>query len=84
MEALRAVEEGFSPMSMFGRLGFLLLLLLSAPAIADEVEMGRGVVCDMQKQAERLGSLINEDAEVALQTGAPVASVSVQSRSCRP
>ena len=53
-------------MSILGRLGFL-LLLLSAPALADEVETGRGAVCDTQKQAERLASLITEEAEVALQ-----------------
>jgi hypothetical protein len=53
-------------MSILGRLGFL-LVLLSAPAVADEVEMGRGAVCDTQKQAERLASLMTEEAEVALQ-----------------
>jgi hypothetical protein len=52
---------------MLGRVGFL-FLLLSAPACADEVEMGRGAVCDTQKQAERLASLITENAEIALQT----------------
>jgi hypothetical protein len=30
--------------------------------------MGRGAVCDTQKQAERLASLITEGADVALQT----------------
>ncbi|HEY7300559.1 MAG TPA: hypothetical protein VH684_21895 [Xanthobacteraceae bacterium] len=53
-------------MSILGRLGFL-LLLLSAPAFADEVEMGRGAVCDTQEQAERLASLLTEEAEAALQ-----------------
>ena len=51
-----------------GRLGLLLLLLLSAPALGDEVEMGKGAVCDTQKQAERLASLMAEEAEVALRT----------------
>ena len=53
--------------SLVGRLG-LLLLLLSAPALADEVQMGRGAVCDTQKQAERLASLMADDAKIALQT----------------
>jgi hypothetical protein len=55
-------------LSILCRFGLLFLLLLSAPALGDEVEMGRGAVCDTQKQAERLASLITEDAEVALQT----------------
>lgn len=56
-------------MSILGRLGFVFLLLLAAPAArADEVEMGTGAVCDTQKQAEHLASLITEDAAVALQT----------------
>jgi len=55
-------------MSMLGRLGFLLLLLFSPPALADEAEMGRGAVCDTQLQAERLASLMTENADVALQT----------------
>jgi hypothetical protein len=54
--------------SLAGCLGLLLLLLLSAPALADEVQMGRGAVCDTQKQAERLASLMADDAEIALQT----------------
>jgi hypothetical protein len=55
-------------MSILGRLGLLVLLLFSAPVLAHEVEMGRGAVCDTQKQAERLASLIIDDAEVALRT----------------
>jgi hypothetical protein len=54
--------------SLVGRLRFLLLLLLSAPALGDEVQMGKGAVCDTQKQAERLASLMAEDAEIALRT----------------
>ena len=35
-----------------GRFGLLLSLLVSsAPALADEVETGRGALCDMQKRA---------------------------------
>jgi hypothetical protein len=54
--------------SWVGCLGLLSLLLLSAPALAQEVEMSRGAVCDTHKQAERLASLMAEDAEIALQT----------------
>jgi hypothetical protein len=54
--------------SLVGRLGLLSLLLLSAPAVGHEAEMGTGAVCDTQSQAERLASLMAEDAEVALQT----------------
>ena len=54
--------------SLVGRLGLLLSLLVSAPALGDEVEMGKGAVCDTQKQAERLASLMAEEAEVALRT----------------
>jgi hypothetical protein len=53
-------------MSILGRCG-ILLLLLSAPAFADDIEMGRGAVCDTQRQAERLASLITENVEIALQ-----------------
>ena len=56
-------------MRMFGRLGLLLSLLLSsAPALADEVETGKGALCDTQKQAERLASLVAEDSGAALET----------------
>jgi hypothetical protein len=56
-------------MRMLGRLGLLLSLLVSSvPAPADEVETGRGALCDTQKQAERLASLVAEDSEVALET----------------
>jgi hypothetical protein len=51
---------------MLGRLGFLLLLLLTAPVRAHAIEMG--AVCDTHKQTERLASPITEDAEIALQT----------------
>ena len=37
-------------------------------ALADEVEMGRGALCDTQKHAERLASLVAEDSKVALET----------------
>jgi len=37
-------------------------------ARADEVEIGTGAVCDTEKQAERLASLVTDGAEVALQT----------------
>ena len=55
-------------MTVLGRLGLPVLLLLSTPAFPQEAEMGRGAVCDTQKQAERLASLMAEDAEIALQT----------------
>src|SRR5262245_17072252 len=40
----------------------------SVLARADEVEIGTGAVCDTEKQAERLASLVTDGAEVALQT----------------
>lgn len=43
-----------------------LLLLLGAPAGAQEVQVGTGPICDTQKQTERLVALLDGGAESAI------------------
>jgi hypothetical protein len=44
----------------------VLLLLLAAPAGAQEVQVGTGPICDTQKQTERLVGLLDSGAEAAI------------------
>jgi hypothetical protein len=44
------------------------LLLLAAPAGAHEIETGSGVICDTREQAQRLASLLDDDAQAAIRT----------------
>jgi hypothetical protein len=41
----------------------LLPILLCAPAKARDIEVGTVLVCDTQRQAERVGTLLNGDAQ---------------------
>jgi hypothetical protein len=58
-------------MAFAHRLASLILpatLLLTPPAHADELQLGTGLVCDTQQQAERFVSVYEGDAETAIST----------------
>jgi hypothetical protein len=42
------------------------ILLLAAPAAAQEISIGTGPICDTQKQTERLVTLLDSGAEAAI------------------
>ena len=44
----------------------LLILLLSAPAAAQDVQFGTGPICDTQKQTERVVALLDGGTETAI------------------
>jgi hypothetical protein len=44
------------------------LLLLQLPARADDIQVGTGLVCDTQEQAERFATLYDGDTETAIGT----------------
>ena len=44
----------------------VLFLFFCAPALAEEVQVGSGPVCDTQKQAERLASLLGDSVRSAV------------------
>jgi hypothetical protein len=45
-----------------------LVLLLESPAYADDVQVGTGLLCDTQQQAERFVALYDGDAVIAIRT----------------
>lgn len=45
-----------------------LVLLLGSPAYADDVQVGPGLVCDTQQQAERFAALYDSDTAIAIRT----------------
>ena len=45
-----------------------LILLLGSPAYADDVQVGTGLLCDTQQQAERFAALYDGDAGIAIRT----------------
>ena len=45
-----------------------LILLLDSPAYADDVQVGTGLLCDTQQQAERFAALYDGDAQTAVST----------------
>jgi hypothetical protein len=45
-----------------------LVLLLGSPAYADDVQVGTGLVCDTQQQAERFAALYDGDTAIAIRT----------------
>jgi hypothetical protein len=45
----------------------VIFLFAFIPARAQEIEVGRGVVCDTQKQVERFVALLSDDAEMAVE-----------------
>jgi len=45
-----------------------LILLLGSPAYADDVQVGTGLLCDTQQQAERFAALYDGDAAIAVRT----------------
>ena len=45
-----------------------LILLLDSPAYADDVQVGTGLLCDTQQQAERFAALYDGDAAIAIHT----------------
>jgi hypothetical protein len=45
-----------------------LSLLLDSPAYADDVQVGTGLLCDTQQQAERFAALYDGDAAIAIRT----------------
>jgi hypothetical protein len=45
-----------------------MILLLDSPAYADDVQVGTGLLCDTQQQAERFATLYDGDAAVAIRT----------------
>jgi hypothetical protein len=44
----------------------VVVLLLASPAVAQEVQVGTGPICDTQKQTERLVGLLDGGAEAAI------------------
>jgi hypothetical protein len=44
------------------------ILVLGAPARAHDIETGSGVICDTREQAQRLATLLEEDAQAAIRT----------------
>ena len=44
----------------------VVVLLLASPAVAQEVQVGTGPICDTQKQTERLVGLLGGGAEAAI------------------
>jgi len=45
-----------------------LILLLVSPAYADDIQVGAGLLCDTQQQAERFAALYDGDAAIAIRT----------------
>jgi hypothetical protein len=45
-----------------------LVLLLGSPAYADDVQVGTGLLCDTQQQAERFAALYDGDSAIAIRT----------------
>ena len=45
-----------------------LVPLLGSPAYADDIQVGTGLLCDTQQQAERFAALYDGDAAIAIQT----------------
>jgi hypothetical protein len=58
-------------MACVTRFAWLMLgsvLLLQSPAYADEVQVGTGLLCDTQQQAERFAALYDGDSAIAIRT----------------
>jgi hypothetical protein len=57
-----------TPISRLASLILPCLLLLELPARADDIQVGTGLVCDTQEQAERFAALYDGDTETAIDT----------------
>jgi hypothetical protein len=45
-----------------------LILVLGSPAYADDVQVGTGLLCDTQQQAERFAAVYDGDPAIAIRT----------------